>query len=156
MADFTKGMIIPIDGAGQIVVFQWNPYELNITKATHWKGIHTAGREQPVYQYGCGEARVLNLSIEVSRDNNSDFFVVGFFDSLMELTRPYVFGMGVNRPTRVQVILGQSVNMTCFVDDVHFRMGSHVGQQKHHTYLATPDNLLPKEGHVIVKFKEYK
>lgn len=156
MAPFTKGMIIPIDGSGPTVIFQWNPYEVHVKKDVKWRGIHTAGREQPIFQYGCGEARVLSLSVEVSRYNNSDFFVQGFFDQLQALAVPSVFGMGVNRPTRVQAILGQSINMTCFIDDVHFRYGSHRGQQHHFTYLATPDNLLPKEGHVIIKLIEYK
>jgi hypothetical protein len=155
-AQYTKGMIVPIDSVGQIVVFEWNPYELHNKKTVKWKGIHTAGREQPLYQYGCGEAQVISVSIEVSRWNNSDFFVQGFFDSLLELTKPLVQGAGVNRPPRVQLILGASINMTCFIDDVHVRYGSHRGQMHHYTYLATSDLLLPKEGHVIIKFKEYK
>ena len=155
-ATYTKGMIVPIDNVAQIVTFQWNPYELHLKKDIKWKGIHTAGREQPVFQYGCGEAQVLGLSIEVSRYNNSDFFVKGFFDSLLELSKPLVRGMGVNRPPRVQVILGASINMRCFIDDIHIRYGDHRGQQHHYTYLATPDLLLPKDGHVIVKFVEYK
>jgi hypothetical protein len=148
-------MIVPIDNAGGIVTFQYNPYELHLKKEVKWKGIHTAGRQQPVFQYGCGEARVLGLSIEVSQANNADFFVCGFFDSLQLLAEPIVFGMGVNRPPRVQVILGDSLSMTCFIDDLHIRYGSHRGQQHHYTYLAHPDTLYPREGHVIIKFVEY-
>jgi hypothetical protein len=153
-AAFTKGMIIPIDPVAGVVVFQYNPYEIHVKKDIKWKGIHVAGREQPVYQYGCGEPVVLALSLEVSRENNSDFFVKGFFESLLMLTKPLVKNMGVNRPPRCQIILGQDINMTGFVDDVHIRYGSHRGQQ-HYTYLANPDTLLPKEGHVVIKFVEY-
>jgi hypothetical protein len=149
-------MIIPIDDAGMPVIFQWNPYEVHIQKDIKWKGIHTAGREQPMFQYGCGEARQIGLSIEVSRMNNSDFFVQGFYEQLQDLARPRVRGMGVNRPPRVQLILGASLNVTCMIDNIHFRFGSHRGQQHHFTYLATPDMLLPKEGHVILKLIEYK
>jgi hypothetical protein len=153
MARFTKGMIVPIDGAGLPVVFQWNPHELQINKDVKWKGVHTAGREQPVYQYGCGEARSVGLSIEVSRMNNSDFFVKGFYEQLQDLARPRVRGMGVNRPPRVQLILGASVNMTCTIDNINFKFGSR--SQKGQAYLATADWLLPKEGYVIMKFVEY-
>lgn len=152
---FTRGMIVPIDGAANIVTFEWNPYEVQIIKDTHWRGIHVAGREQPVFQYGCGEAQKVVLAIEVSQTNNPDFFVRGYFDTLTDLARPYVIGMGVNRPTRVQLILGDDLNMCCFIERLGFRYGSHRGQTHHHTYLAHPDTLYPREGHVVIDLMEY-
>lgn len=148
-------MIVPIDPVANIVVFQYNPYEVHFKKDIKWRGIHSTGREQPVFQYGCGEGKVLGFSIEVSRYNNSDFFVKGFFDSLLMFSKPLVKGMGIDRPPKLQIILGQDINMTGFIDDIHIRYGSHRGQTGHFAYPATPDTLLPKEGHVIVKFVEY-
>jgi hypothetical protein len=154
-SSFTKALIIPLESGAPPIVFQYNPYEFHIDKDIKWKGIHTAGRDQPLLEYGSGEARRISIGFEVSKYNNSDFFVIGYMQSLLELSRPLVKGRGVNRPSRVQLIIGASYNETCVVDDIKIRMGSHKGQTSHHTYLADPVNLLPKEGHILVRLVEY-
>lgn len=154
-ADFTRAMIIPLESGGGPIIFQYNPYEFHIDKDIKWKGIHTAGRDQPHLEYGCGEARKISIGFEVSKYNNSDFFVIGYMRTILELSRPVVRGMGVNRPSRVQLIIGDSYNETCVIDDIKVRMGSHKGQQHHYTYLAEPISLLPKEGHILLRLLEY-
>jgi hypothetical protein len=154
MANFTKGMIIPLEAFAEPVVFQWNPYEVHYDKVNKWAQLHPAGAERPIFHFGCGEARIISLSIEVSKHNNSDFFVKGWFDKLHKLTKPLVRGMGLNRPPEVQIILGGSLDAKAILKRVHFRMGSHRGQQHHFTYLAEPNMLLPKEGHVIIRAHE--
>jgi hypothetical protein len=146
-------MIIPIDG-GQSVVFQYNPYDVQISKSARWKGINVAGREQPVLQYGCGDAARVNLAIEVSNENNGDFFVKGFMDALLENTKPLSRGLGVDCNPRVQLILGASIDMCCVIDKLILRFGGR--QQNPYTYLADRVSLLPKNGHVIIDLMEYK
>lgn len=148
-------MIIPLETGVQPIIFQYNPYEFHIDKDIKWKGIHTAGRDQPYLEFGSGEARKISIGFEVSKYNNSDFFVMGYMKSILELSRPIVRGMGVNRPTRIQLIIGLSYNETCVIDDIKVRMGSHRGQTGHHTYLAEPINLMPKEGHILLRLLEY-
>jgi len=153
LTPFTKGMIIPLEGGGVPIIFQWNPYELHIDKDIKWKPLHVAGAEAPYFEYGCGEARKISLGIEVSQDNNSDFFVKGYLDAIVQLGYPTVRGQGVNRPPRLLLNLGASLNVICLVDDVKVKYGSHRGQS-HYTYLAHPDTLLPKEGNVLVRLVE--
>ena len=153
-SSYTKGLIIPVEINLAPVVFQYNPYEFHIDKDIKWKGVHTAGRDQPYLEFGCGEPRRVTFGIEVSKYNNSDFFVMGFIQTLLELSRPSVRGRGVNRPPRVQVILGASYNETCVIDDIKIRMGSHRANQ-HIAYLADPVFLLPKEGNILIRLLEY-
>jgi hypothetical protein len=153
-ANWTKGMILPLEGFGSPVVFQWNPYEMHLDKTNKWAALHPAGGERPIFHYGCGEARIISLSIEISQHNNSDFFVKGWMDKLHKLTKPLVKGSGISRPPQVQVIIGGHLDCTAIIKRVHFRMGSHRGQQHHFTYLAEPNMLLPRDGHVIIRMHE--
>jgi hypothetical protein len=153
---FTKGMIIPIDGGGGPVVFEFNPYEVHINKIVKWHPQYAAGREMPYWHHGCGESRVVSFSMELSRDNNSNSFVKSFIDSVLALTKPTVKGAGLDRPPKCQAILGASLTLTCIVHDVKVRFGSHHGQRMHYSYLADPGSLLPSEGHLITHLLEYK
>ena len=154
LTQFTRGMIIPLEGGSGPIIFQWNPYELHINKDIKWKPLHVAGAEAAYLEYGCGEPRHISIGIEVSQDNNSDFFVKGQLDALLDLSKCTVKGQGVDRPPRLLLQLGASLSVTCIVDDIRVRYGSHVGQRHHFTYLAHPDTLLPREGNVVARFLE--
>jgi len=150
---YTRGMLISQGGAGGSVVFQYNPYEWDIEKSVDWKEVPAAGREQGYLEYGCGHPRKVTLNIEVSKDCNSEYFVVGFFEAIMSMTRPSSFGMGANRPGTVQFIMGASFNMTAVIEKVKIRFAPRKGGNGF--YMADPVTLLPKEGTVTVVLAEY-
>jgi len=131
--NFTKGMIIPVDGGSSPVIFQWNPATIQYSRSAHWHPMKAAGNNEPFLQYTCGSNHIVHFSIDVSRDNNSDFFVKGFADSLIALADTTESGGNVKRPPKVMFISGASLSIYGVVDkvDVHYKT------------LANPDTLLP-------------
>jgi hypothetical protein len=149
---YTRGMLISQGGGGS-VVFQYNPYEWDIDKSVDWKEVPAAGREQGYLEYGCGHPRKVTLNIEVSKDCNSEYFVMNFFNAIMSMTRPSQQGMGAYRPGAVQFIMGASFSMTAVIEKVKIRFAPRKGNNGF--YMADPVTLLPKEGTVTVILAEY-
>ena len=117
---FVRGMIIPLDGDADVVVFQWNPKAVISDKKIKWQHLKVAGREQPFQQYGCGEPQTFIFPFSISRSNNDDSYVVSVQDSILAFTKPTAGGT-VKRPPLCQVILGSAYDITCFVRDVKFQ-----------------------------------
>ena len=132
MDNFTKGMIVPMDGGGDPVTFQWNPATIKHSRDSDWKSMYAAGNESPHLQYTCGKAHVFSFSIDVSRWNNSDFFVKGFADKLMALAATCSAGGAVKRPPKIMFTSGQAHKVRGVIDKVEIT----------YTTLANPNSLL--------------
>jgi len=115
----TAGMIIPIDGPGSSIRFQWNPKKIDgpTVKAEYAK-LNVAGRDSPYQQYSHGDATIIKFTIEVSRYNNSDGYVASIGDALRSLTQPSVQMAGMSRPPRVMLILGSFLRSICILTEV--------------------------------------
>lgn len=146
----TQGIITPIDGFMEPIYFQWNPAAVNIHKSSKWHPAAVAGRSQPVFQFGCGGSVDVSFSLEVSRWNNSDFFVKGYCDSILLLTEVVP---GLSRPPLVDLTLGDSLSLIGFIADVAVHYQSTSGGKG---YDADPNTLLPKEALVNIQFTEYR
>jgi hypothetical protein len=140
LTNFTKGMIIPIDGGGSPVIFQWNPATIKYSRAANWHSMRAAGNNEPFLQYTCGSSHIVHFSIDVSRSNNSDFFVRGFARDLVALADTGQSGGMVKRPSKVMFISGDSLSIYGVVDKVDVAYG----------LLANPDSLLPYEAKIAV------
>jgi len=103
---FTHGMVIPLEGSGQTVAFQWNPEQIDGPDAkADWEAIPTAGAKIPGVEYSAGGVPHIQFDIALSRDN-SDQDVDSMVKSLQRLTDPTVKGRGKDRPPRLKLILG--------------------------------------------------
>ena len=154
MAYYTRGMLLPLEGGGMPVIFQYNPFELNIGKGAHWAQLPTAGRDQPYLQFGCGTPRKVQMNMEVSRGNNGPEYVKVMCEAVEALTKPTVRGAGLDRPPIVQLILGAHLSLSCIVHNAQTRFGSHRGQRAQ-TYMAEPYGLLPKEAVINIVLLEF-
>jgi hypothetical protein len=99
-----------------------------------------AGNNQPFLQYTCGGANLVDFTIDVSRYNNSDFFVRGTMGSLIALASTTDTGASVKRPPKVMFISGESLSILCVVDKVVATFGIR----------ANPNTLLPYEAKIHV------
>ena len=140
----TKGMLIPESGSP--LSFEWNPSEVTETKHIKWAQIHVAGRETPVLQYGCGEAKHYSFILILSRKDQGDDFVAKQCKTLLDMTEPTVKGAGVDRPGSVTFKLGDTVNMKCVIEEI-----KAIYEQP-----FLPDNLAPCFGKVHIKLLEYQ
>ncbi len=155
MPNWTRGLIIPLEGLAAPVVFQFNPYEVSIDKAANWHPIPVAGRDQPYLHFGCGNPHKVSFGLEVSRQDNPASFIPAFIELMELLTKPVVMAAGLRRPPVCQLVLGGAMNMTCVVQDVKTKYGAHVGSDKHFTYLGDPYTLSPKHANFMITFLEY-
>jgi hypothetical protein len=117
MAGFTSGLIIGLE-IPLVVQFQWNPQKMTRTKDVQWAQLKPAGREAPIYHYGCGSAQIYTFEAEFSRSDNGSGYVASMIDALMSLTKPLVKGAGVNRPPLVQLILGSFISVQGVINNV--------------------------------------
>lgn len=141
----TKGMILPIDGGGEAITFQWNPDKIVQSKSAKWARQPVAGREQPVLQYGCGQARQWKIEFDLSRSNQGDSFVKSMVESCESLAMPSGGGK-VKHPPRVRFRLGNGIKAKCIVEDVSITYGP----------LFNPMSLLPYDARVAMTLTEYK
>ena len=141
----TSGMLIPLEGGGGPIEFQWNPHKIHRSKKIKWNKLSVAGREQPILQYGCGEAQVWKIEFDVSRYNRGDSNVKSTVDKIFQLTKPTV-GSFVKRPTKVNFIMGSAFNVTCFVESIDVEYGP----------MYNPQSLLPYMSKVIMVLEEAK
>jgi hypothetical protein len=140
MESFTKGMLIPMGGASPII-FQWNPATIKYSRAANWHSLPAAGNNQPFLQYTCGGANLISFTIDVSRYNNSDFFVRGTIGSLVALASTSQSGSSsISSPPKVMFISGDSLSVLCVVDKVAVNFGIR----------ANPETLLPYEAKINI------
>lgn len=120
-ANWTRGMIIGLEGGGR-VRFHYNPHKVVTNKDTSWTQLKSAGREQPILQYGCGNPIYYELEIDLTRAGG-DNYVKQATETLLNMCRPLVRGAGVDRPPKVQLVLGSAITATCIVDSVTSQYG---------------------------------
>jgi len=119
---FMPGMIIGIEGGGT-VIFQWNPSTVSRKKDNDWARLEPAGREAPIYHFGCGKDHTYTFTADLSRENRGPSFVKGQVDSLFKFMEPSKKGQGLDRPPLVMLILGTFVNIQGFVQSVSAEYG---------------------------------
>jgi hypothetical protein len=142
----TKGQIIPIDGPGPSIRFQWNPAKIEgpVVNAEYVM-IPVAGRDAPYIQYSHGKEKRIRFTIEVSRYNNDDGYVNSVYNSLRALTQPSMKLAGVSRPPRVMLIIGSFLRAVCVLIEV---TPSFEG-------IFSPNSLLPHNAKYTLTFLEY-
>jgi hypothetical protein len=141
----TSAILVALEGGGGHIGFQWNPHKIKESKKIKWNQLRVAGREQPILQYGCGEARVLTIVFHVSRYNRGDGNVKSTVDKIFALTKPTVGGF-VKRPPRCEFILGEAIKFTCYVQSIDVEYGP----------LYNPTSLLPYMATVTITLEEAK
>lgn len=141
-ARWLHGMLIGIEGGGR-VRFHYNPSSIKTNKTPAWNKLKAAGREQSILQYGCGEPIYYSFEVDLTRAGG-DGYPRQAVETLLEMCRPTVKGAGVDRPPKVQLILGNAVNATCVVDSVEGDYGP----------LFSPQSLDPYLGKLSIKLVE--
>lgn len=142
---FVKGMVIPVEGGGQPISFQWNPRTVNHDKGVTWAQLKPIAREQPILQYSIGLAQVISFEMDVSESGGTGMAAKDYIDQFFELTKPTVGG-NVKRPPKLQLILGAAIQMTCVLTAV----GSKYGPLFH------PTTLGPQQSIIRLTFMEFK
>lgn len=141
----TSAILVALEGGGGSIGFQWNPHKIKRSKKIKWNHLRVAGREQPILQYGCGEAQILTIEFHISRYNRGDSHVKSTIDKIFELTKPTVGGF-VKRPPRCEFILGSAIRFTCYVNSIDVNYGP----------LYHPTSLLPYMSTVTITLEEAK
>jgi hypothetical protein len=91
---FQKFMLIPLDGGGETVSFQYNPEEVAGPDANPTYGVQEVlGRELPVVEYTSGGQSTISFKIKIGR-KQSDSDVKDMIDKLIKLTKPDQQGGG--------------------------------------------------------------
>jgi hypothetical protein len=139
-----QGMLIPEQGDS--VSFEWNPNIVNEHAHIKWNQMHVAGRDTPIFQFGCGEATRYDFILELSENGRGDDFVAKQCKALIAMKHPTIKGAGVDRPPSVTFRLGDLVNMKCVIEDI----------KAIYEPPFFPDSLNPKFGKAHVKLAEYK
>jgi hypothetical protein len=112
-------MIIPLEGGGGPVRFQWNPERINGPSASpNWVPIRVYGRELPYYQYTTGGTSAIQFVIQLSAGDAGPAFVKGIIERLHRLTKPMPGMGGAKHPPRVIVILGAALREMCVLREV--------------------------------------
>ena len=144
MGFYVRGQVIPLEGGGSPVRFQFNPHRYDgPTAVAGWDQVKVAGRDQPWLQFSCGETTVLKVDIKLSSDGGAS--VKDQVDALTAFKRPTVRGAGVNHPPRLKLILGSFVRLNCVLKEVSPSFG----------HPADPATLMPYHGDLTLTFWEY-
>lgn len=139
-----QGMLIPEDGSP--VSFQWNPNTVKESKHTKYAQLHVAGRDTPIFQFGCGEAKRYDFLLELIAGQWGEEAVAQACNALLKMMEPSIKGAGVHRPPRVTFRLGNLFNIKCVIEDI-----SPIYEPPFY-----PDSLNPKFGKAHVKLAEFK
>ena len=143
---FLRGMIIPMEGGGPPIVFQWNPASTEgPTAAANWDQVVTAASGIPFLHFGGGAGSEIRFELIFSRENHGDGWVEGRIEALRRLTVP-VAGRGMRRPPLVKLAIGRAIREVCVTRDVRPVRG----------ILAAPWSLLPREARVAVTFLRWR
>lgn len=130
-----KGMMIPLDGPGTPVVFQYNPAEVGGPVAeAEYATLGVGGKELPYLQYSHGKEAPITFTLTAAR-SMSGAEVIAMHKALQSLTKPFKKGVGPGSPPRVMLILGALMRETVVVKNVQPRF------RRFHT-----PELLPGEG----------
>ncbi len=141
-----KGMMMPIDGGGAPVVFQYNPCELNGPSAeAEYATIGVGGSEHPYMQYSHGKESVIQFELVSARDMGEGQ-VKAMHQALVALTKPEKKGVGPGSPPRVMFILGGFIREKCIVKSVQPRF------RRFHN----PESLMPNEGRFQITLWKWK
>ena len=144
---FMRGGIIPLEGGGNQIMFQWNPAQISGPNVKpKYAEIEVAGREVPYLQYSNGSTITYTFDLDVSRGDNGPGYVKGVVEALSELTRPTIRGQGMNRAPRVLFIFGSLFSKVCVIAEV-----SPV-----YKGLFNPLTLDPYEAMVHIVLNEYR
>jgi hypothetical protein len=141
----TSVILVDTEGGNGSFSFQWNPHKTSMDVKIPWNQLRVAGREQPIQQFGCGEAQTLDIEFDLSRMNRGDGWVMSASKKLFNLKKPTVGGF-IKRPPKCQLIFGKAFTFTCFVTNVHVDFGP----------LFHPTSLLPYNAKVKMSFREAK
>lgn len=141
----TSCMLIDLEGGGGSYGFQWNPDKIDRKVHVPWNQLRVAGREQPIQQFGCGEAETYHIEFDISRMDRGDSFVKQTVDKLFELKKPTVGGF-VKRPPRCQFIVGAAIKVVVIVIEIDAKYGP----------LYHPTSLLPYGARVKMTLREVK
>jgi hypothetical protein len=112
-------MMIPLDGPGTPVIFQFNPNEVNgpIAEADY-ASMGVGGRELPYLQYSHGKEAAITFELVAARTMSAGE-VNAMHGALKALTKPFKKGVGPGSPPRVMLILGGFMRETVVVKSVH-------------------------------------
>lgn len=103
----TPGMIIPIDGGGTPIVFQYNPMETHWQYGSEFAQIEVQGKEGPLLEFANGSLTSLSFDLQVIK-HASDHDVQGIIDALVGLTKPIAGGAGTKRAPKVRFVYGMA------------------------------------------------
>jgi hypothetical protein len=143
---FLRGMIIPMEGGGGPILFQWNPASTTgPTAGANWDQVVTAASEIPFLHFGGGGPSEIRFELVFSRENHGDGFVEGRIEALRRLTVP-VTGRGMVRPPLVKLAIGRAIREVCVTREVSPVRG----------VLAAPRTLAPRDARVAVTFLRWR
>jgi hypothetical protein len=129
MNQFIRGMIIPLEGSGKTVRFQYNPRHISGPQLSpQYATLAVAGRELPFVQYGHGRESQIHFELQYSGQTDGGSFVKEQYEALKSLTEPTVRGASMNHPPKVMLIFGTFFRERCVVVEVNpdFTMPFHV------------------------------
>jgi hypothetical protein len=111
-------MMIPLDGPGTPVIFQYNPSEVGGPVAeADYATMGVGGRELPYLQYSHGKESAITFEL-IAAKSMSGAEVSGMHKALQSLTKPFKKGVGPGNPPRVMLILGGLMRETVVVKSV--------------------------------------
>ena len=64
-----KGSLTPVDPQGDVITFEYNPSEFEISKEASWAEVSIPGLDYPLQQFVRGGLRTLDLEIYLNRDH---------------------------------------------------------------------------------------
>jgi hypothetical protein len=110
---FSKGMILPVDGMGSPVIFQFNPQAVQgPTAQLEYAQINVVGRQYPYLQYSNGKPGEIRVQLQFAGQHDGGASVASAYYALESLTTPsplnigLAFGSMMSRPPRVMFIMG--------------------------------------------------
>jgi len=127
------GIILPIDGGGSPVRFQYNPLEIEgPTAIMNWASLNVAGRRDPYLQFSHGEQAYIKFNLIYAK-RSSAMTVVAAYKSLESLTIPIKRG-NMSRPPICLLLLGGFLRQKCIVKEANPSFNR----------LFEPDSMLPE------------
>ncbi len=145
MPPFTQGALIPLEGGGSEIWFQWNPANVDEAHKAEYAEIKVSGRDSPFLEYSNGATTTYSFDLDISRSDNGDDYVQSAVQSLVQMTKATVQGQGVNRPPRVLFVFGSLFSKECVVAEANPK---YWGQ-------FNPITLMPYQATVHVVLNEY-
>jgi hypothetical protein len=113
-----KGMMIPLEGGGKTVTFQFNPSELlGPTARAEYATLAVQGGDSPYMQFSHRREAVIQFDLIATRElSESD--AKQMQQDLDSLTIPIKRGIGPAKPPKVMFIFGKLLREKCVVINV--------------------------------------